>query len=167
VKIRNDPWHPISRETADHSLPYIAAAAVLDGYVRTDSFDPARVLDPARQRFLNDKVVVNADPALGTLAGGKLKRAQAGYLSRVEIEMTDGKTAHGDAAPFPGHPKNPYSDDDLAEKLRENMRPFAGEPATEKLVAFLASIERSANVRDLTALLAFDASAIIDRAAAE
>src|SRR5262249_49551812 len=22
VKIRKDPWHPISRETADHSLPY-------------------------------------------------------------------------------------------------------------------------------------------------
>jgi 2-methylcitrate dehydratase len=167
VKIRKDPWHPISRETADHSLPYIVAAAVLDGFVRTDSFDPARVLDPARQRFLNEKIVVSADPALGTLAGGKFRRAQAGYLSRVEIEMTDGKIVHGEAAPFPGHPKNPYSDDDLAEKLRENMRPFAGDAATEKLVAFLASIERTANVRDLTALLAFDASAIIDRAAAE
>ncbi len=167
VKIRKDPWHPISRETADHSLPYIVAAAVLDGFVRTDSFDPVRVLDPARQQFLNDKVVVKADPALGTLAGGKLKRAQAGYLSRVEIETTDGKIVHGEAAPFPGHPKNPYSDDDLAEKLRENMRPFAGEAATEKLVTFLASVERTANVRDLTALLAFDASAMIDRAAAE
>ena len=31
VKIRQDPWQPISRETADHSLPYIVAAAVLDG----------------------------------------------------------------------------------------------------------------------------------------
>jgi 2-methylcitrate dehydratase len=167
VKIRQDPWHPISRETADHSLPYIVAAAVLDGHVRTDSFDPVRVLDPARQRFLNDKVVVKADPQLGTLAGGKLKRAQAGYLSRVEIEISDGKIVHGEAAPFPGHPKNPYSDDDLAEKLRENLRPFAGEVATEKLVTFLASVERTANVRELTALLAFDASAMIERAAAE
>ena len=52
VAIRKDPWHPISRGTADHSLPYIVATAVLDGYVHTDSFDPARVLDPARQRRL-------------------------------------------------------------------------------------------------------------------
>src|SRR5262249_61504179 len=29
VKIRQDPWKPISRETADHSLPYIVAAAGL------------------------------------------------------------------------------------------------------------------------------------------
>src|SRR5206468_11763033 len=88
VKIRQDPWNPISRETADHSLPYIVAAAVLDGHVRTDSFNPHRVLEPARRRFLKDKVVVTSAPELGTLAGGKHKRAQAGYLSRVEIETT-------------------------------------------------------------------------------
>jgi len=158
VKIRQDPWHPISRETADHSLPYVVAAAVLDGYVRTDSFDPDRVLDPARQRFLAEKIKVSAAPELGTLAGGKLKRAQAGYLSRVEIETTDGKIEHGAAAPFPGHPKNPYSDRDLADKLRENMRPFGGEPRTERLVAFLDSMTRTSRVRDLTSLLAFDAN---------
>jgi 2-methylcitrate dehydratase len=117
------------------------------------------VLDPARQRFLVEKIKVSAAPELGTLAGGKLKRAQAGYLSRVEIETLDGKIARGDAAPFPGHPKNPYSDRDLAEKLRENMRPFAGGPRTEKLVAFLDSMSGASSVRDLAGLLAFDESA--------
>jgi 2-methylcitrate dehydratase len=158
VTIRKDPWHPISRETADHSLPYIVAAAILDGYVRTDSFDPGRVLDPARRRFLAEKIKVSAAPELGTLAGGKLKRAQAGYLSRVEIETIDGKVEHGDAAPFPGHPKNPYSDKDLAEKLRENMRPFAGAPCTERLVAFLNAMHGTSSVRDLTELMVFDAN---------
>jgi 2-methylcitrate dehydratase len=154
VRIRQDPWHPISRETADHSLPYIVAAAVLDGFVRTESFDPARVLDPARQRFL-EKVKVTSAPELGTLAGGKHKRAQAGYLSRVEIELADGKVVHGTAAPPPGHPKNPFSDADLAAKLRENMEPFAGAARTEKLVTLLASIEGK-RARDLTGLLALD-----------
>ena len=157
VKIRKDPWHPISRETADHSLPYIVAAAVLDGTVRTDSFDPDRVLEPARQRFLAEKSRSASRPSSGTLADGKLKRAQAGYLSRVEIETVDGKVEHGDAAPFPGHPKNPYSDGDLAEKLRENMRPCAGETRVEKLVAFLDSMSPTSSVRDLTGMLAFDA----------
>ena len=167
VKIRENPWHPISRETADHSLPYIVAAAVFDGYVRTESFDLGRVLEPARQRFLAEKVRVSAAPELGTIADGKLKRAQAGYLSRVEIETIDGKIEQGDAAPFPGHPKNPYLDEDLAEKLRENMQPFAGDPATEKLVAFLHSIDRMSSVRDLTTLLAFNVGAEITRTAAE
>src|SRR6266508_2221915 len=84
VKIRQDPWNPVSRETADHSFPYIVATAVLDGYVRTESFDRRRVLEPERQRFLKENVAVSSAPELGTLAGGKLKRAQAGYLSRVE-----------------------------------------------------------------------------------
>ncbi len=162
VRIRKDPWNPISRETADHSLPYIVAAAVLDGHVRTESFDPVRVLDPARQRFLKDKIVVSSAPELGTLAGGKLKRAQAGYLSRVEIETTDGEVLHGAPMPSPGHPKNPFSDADLAAKLSENVEPFAGAAQTEKLRQLLFSFERAGSVRELTALLALDKSVGID-----
>jgi 2-methylcitrate dehydratase len=167
VRIRTDPWNPISRETADHSLPYIVAAAVLDGHVRTDSFNPRRVLEPARQRFLKDKVVVNCAPELGTLAGGKLKRAQAGYLSRVEIETTEGEIAHGAAAPSPGHPRNPFTDAGLAAKLTENVEPFAGAAHTGKLAALLFSIEQARSARELTALLAFDGASGIDSAIAE
>jgi 2-methylcitrate dehydratase len=162
VRIRKDPWNPISRETADHSMPYIVAAAVLDGFVRTESFDPDRVLDSARARFLKDKVVVASAPELGTLAGGKLKRAQAGYLSRVEIETTDGEIVHGTAAPSPGHPKNPFSDADLAAKFAENVGPFAGAAQAEALKERLFSIERTKSVRDLTTLLALDNAAGID-----
>jgi 2-methylcitrate dehydratase len=162
VRIRTDPWNPISRETADHSLPYIVAAAVLDGRVGTDSFNPRRVLEPTRQLFLRDKVVVNCAPELGTLADGKLKRAQAGYLSRVEIETTDGEIAHGAAAPSPGHPKNPFTDADLVAKLTENVAPFAGAMHMEKLIALLFSIEQATSVRELTALLALDRASGID-----
>jgi 2-methylcitrate dehydratase len=157
VRIRKDPWAPISRETADHSLPYIVAAAVLDGFIRTESFDPDRVLQPARQQFLTEKVKVVSAPELGTLAGGKLKRAQAGYLSRVEIETTDGKVFHGAAAPAPGHPKNPFTDRDLAEKLRENCEPSLGADQTKELERLLFAVEKLASVRELTALLALKA----------
>jgi 2-methylcitrate dehydratase len=167
VKIRQAPYAPISRETADHSLPYIVAAAVLDGFVRTDSFAPSRVLDPARQRFVADKVVAAPDPALGTIAGGKHKRAEAGYLGRVEIALTDGTVVRGDAKPFPGHPKAPFSDEDLAAKLQENMEPFAGSERTAKLNRCLASIETLKSVRDLTALLALPENSDVDDARTE
>ncbi|MDB5761016.1 MAG: MmgE/PrpD family protein [Herminiimonas sp.] len=164
VKIRQDPWNPISRETADHSLPYIAAAAVLDGYIQIDSFSPKVVLDPARQRFLKDKVTVTPAPELGTLAGGKHKRAAAGYLSRIEIETADGSVVHGEALPFPGHPKNPFSDADLDGKLRENVEPVAGASRTAQLATLLRSIEKTKGVRELTSLLAFGGSVDIDTA---
>jgi 2-methylcitrate dehydratase len=165
VKIRKDPWTPISRETADHSLPYIVAAAVLDGNIGTESFDPSRVLAAERQRFLKETVTVSSAPELGTLASGKLKRAQAGYLSRVEIELADGRIVHGAAEPPPGHPRNPFSDADLTAKLRENVEPFAGAAHVEKLARCLFSIEHAESVRELTALLALDSLGDIDSAA--
>ena len=156
VAIRLDPYNPISRETADHSLPYAVATAILDGFVRTDSFDLERVLDPTRAAFLRDKVKAFPAPELGTIKGGKLKRAQDGYLSRVEIELNDGTVVHGAAKPFPGHPKNPFSDDELRAKIVENAEPIMGKAALEKLVKYLLAIETAANVKDLTALMAFE-----------
>src|SRR5262249_13611020 len=126
VKIRSAPYAPISRETADHALPYIVAAAVLDGEVTTESFAPTRVLEPQRQNVAAENVKAAPEAALGTIAGGKHKRHEAGYLGRVEIELLDGTVVRGDPKPFPGHPKNPFSDADLAGKLKENMVPFAG-----------------------------------------
>jgi 2-methylcitrate dehydratase len=167
VKIRQAPYAPISRETADHSLPYIVAAAVLDGVVTTASFAPSRVLEPSRQRFVAEKVKAAPEAALGTIAGGKHKRHDMGYLGRVEIELADGTVVHGEAKPFPGHPKNPFTDDDLAGKLKENMEPFAGAERTGKLMRCLASIETLRSVRDMTALLVLPATSDVDSARTE
>src|SRR5690606_32550034 len=71
IEMRQDPYHPISRETADHSMPYVVGAAVLDGYIGVDSFDLDRVLDPKRQKFVAEQVKCAPEPALGTLKSGK------------------------------------------------------------------------------------------------
>src|SRR5207244_2727313 len=67
VKIRQDPWNPISRETADHSLPYIVAAAVLDSTIGVNSFTPNVVLNPERQAFIK-KVICAPASELGSHA---------------------------------------------------------------------------------------------------
>jgi 2-methylcitrate dehydratase len=165
VSIRKDPWHPISRETADHSLPYIVAAAILDGVVTTASFARGNVVSPERQRFLQ-KVSVEPAPELGTLASGKHARADAGYLSRVEIETIDGTVLHGTARPFPGHPRTPFSDADLEAKLRENAQPFLGAKQTGRLAEALFAAETS-TVRQITALLAVTGPTEIDSVVVE
>jgi 2-methylcitrate dehydratase len=163
VKIREDPWHPISRETADHSLPYIVAAAVLDGTIAVNSFTPKVVLDPERQAFIK-KVVCTSAPELGSHAMGKHQRVALGYLSRVEIELADGAVIHGAARPFPGHHKNPFSDADLNEKLRENVAPIAGAQRAARLTEVLWSAEKLKSTRELTKLLAFSGKIDIDSA---
>jgi 2-methylcitrate dehydratase len=163
VKIRQDPWNPISRETADHSLPYIVAAAVLDGTITVNSFSPKVVLNPSRQAFIK-KVTCAPALELGSHAMGKHKRVEMGYLSRVEIELTDGTVVNGDARPFPGHHKNPFSDADLNAKLRENVEPIAGAQRASKLIEFLWSLDKIRNTRELTKLLAFGGKIDVDSA---
>lgn len=165
VAIRQDAYNPISRETADHSMPYIVAAAVLDGYIRVESFDVERVLEPSRRTFVRDRVKAIPDLSLGAMKDGKLKRASDGYLSRVEIELDDGTVVHGEARPFPGHPKAPFTDAEIEEKLRFNAEQFAGKGATDAIVALLARAETIGNVGELTALLTFDCSANVSMAA--
>ena len=159
VAIRQDAYNPISRETADHSMPYIVAAAVLDGFIRVESFDVERVLEPSRRAFVRDQVKVIPDLSLGAMKDGKLKRASDGYLSRVEIELVDGTVVHGAAKPFPGHPKAPFTDAEIEDKVRYNAEQFAGKAATDAIIAKLASAESMDNVRELTALLTFDCTA--------
>ena len=154
VKIRQDPWHPISRETADHSLPYIVAAAVQDGAITVESFSPKSVLDARRQAFIQ-KVTCAPALELGSHAMGKHKRVEMGYLSRIEIELDDGTVVHGDARPFPGHHRNPFTDADLDAKMRECVEPIAGAQRAAKLTSLLWSLDKVRSTRELTRLLVF------------
>ena len=42
-----EKWSPKTRETADHSLPYITARAMFDGDITNESFAPEKFRDPA------------------------------------------------------------------------------------------------------------------------
>src|SRR6266496_2980761 len=99
---------------------------------------------------------------LGSHAMGKHKRVEMGYLSRVEIELDDGTVVHGDARPFPGHHKNPFTDADLDEKLRENVEPIAGAQRAARLTSLLWSLDKVKSTRELTKLLAFGSKIDID-----
>ncbi|HZU16700.1 MAG TPA: MmgE/PrpD family protein [Candidatus Dormibacteraeota bacterium] len=157
VRIRTDPWHPISRETADHSLPYLVAAAVLEGRLHIDSFALARVRDPERRRFLEERITVEPRPQLSWGAAG-------GFPTRVEIETVEGRVVVGEALPPPGHPGNPFRDRDLEAKLHENADAVLGKPGVEALIAAVQGLG-SGDVRSLTALLR--AGTEIDGAPAE
>src|SRR5206468_4606135 len=57
-----EKWKPETRETADHSLPYIAAIALIDGEVTEKQFQPERFKDLAVWKFLeNVKVERNGE----------------------------------------------------------------------------------------------------------
>src|SRR6185436_456610 len=82
--IGKDPekWRPKTRETADHSLPYCTAVALMDGDVTLDSFSEQRLRDE-QLLALVAKIKVHRDPALTA-------RYPRGIPNRLELTMNDG-----------------------------------------------------------------------------
>jgi 2-methylcitrate dehydratase len=65
-----EKWDPQTRETADHSLAYLAAIALTDGAVTLESYRPERILDPALRPLMR-KITIVEDPATRGLPPGR------------------------------------------------------------------------------------------------
>ena len=114
-----EKWDPQTRETADHSLPYIFARALVDGPIRVSSFADAPVRDPAL-RALMAKIKEIPDDAIEALLPEKV-------LLRV-VATTDDGTRHTCEIVNPlGHPDNPMQDRDIEEKFTALVEPVLGD----------------------------------------
>jgi len=105
-----EKWHPTTRESADHSLPYIIAAVLIDGRFSDGIFSDARIRDH-RIHELADRVAVKEDTEYSRQFPGKVP-------CRIEIRTRSGKilTAHVD---YPrGHGGNPMTDEEVSHKFR-------------------------------------------------
>ncbi len=133
--IGQDPekWSPRTRETADHSLPYCTAVALLDGEVSARQFTAERLADP-RLRSLVARSVVVEDPAL--TAG-----YPAGIPNRVTVTLDDGSTLTEEVAFPPGHDKNPLDDAGLALKFHGLVDPALGRERAEAIWERLGRLE--------------------------
>jgi 2-methylcitrate dehydratase len=102
-------YDPRSKETADHSLPYVIAAAIADRQVTPAQFEPDKIMDPQIRAQLN-KVHVVADPEIEAVFP-KLQRVI------VTIKTTDGREL-SKQLDFPkGDPRNPLTDKEVEEKF--------------------------------------------------
>lgn len=114
--IAKDPekWHPKTRETADHSLPYCIAAALMDGTISPAQFSEARINDPVIQAFL-DRISVVEDEALTA-------KYPDGIPTVLEVHLKSGavETVRQD---YPrGHLGNPMTDREVEAKFLEQTQ---------------------------------------------
>jgi 2-methylcitrate dehydratase len=102
-------YDPRTKETADHSLPYVIAAAVADRQVTPLQFTEKKIMDPKIRAQLH-KVEVVADPEIEKLFP-ELQRVI------VTVKTTDG-TEHTKQIDYPkGDPRNPLTDQEIEEKF--------------------------------------------------
>jgi 2-methylcitrate dehydratase len=102
-------YRPESRETADHSLPYCLAAAIVDKKITTQSFSDEKLKDPAIYEVI-DKI--KGEPSLEFE-----KMFPAKQPSKVVITTNDGRSFEEYLEYPKGDPREPMTMDDLENKF--------------------------------------------------
>jgi 2-methylcitrate dehydratase len=145
--IGQDPekWQPKTRETADHSLPYCTAVALLDGTVSAAQFTPERLNEPALLALVERTKVVE-DPALTA-------RYPAGIPNRVRLTLDDGSTHETEVTFPPGHDQNPLSEEQLRAKFDGFATPALGPTRAKTLYDRLLKIDTDLEPHRTVALL--------------
>lgn len=143
-EIASEPekWDPQTRETADHSLPYIFARALVDGPLTVASFDEELVREPALRPLMN-KITVTTDPAIEALVPQVM-------MVRAIARTKDGTTHTVEISNPLGHPENPMQDADIEQKFRAQGEPVIG---AERCGAALAAWWKVADAADLRPLI--------------
>ena len=129
-------WNPDTRETADHSLPYVVAAGLMDGAVTPRSFHDDRLWSP-ELRALLQKIDVVENPGF-TEAYHRVPREQR---ARVSVYMQAGECLVGEAGGDAEDLAVAKSDDRIVDKFRGMAEPLLGRKSADKLLERLWCLE--------------------------
>jgi 2-methylcitrate dehydratase len=141
-----EKWSPRNRDTADHSLPYITARAMLDGDISNDSYAPERLRDP-RVLALMSKTTVKEDPAFAASGGNAPP-------TRVTAVLKDGRHIAHEIDDMPGFPGKPMTRADVERKFRSNLGSRTLQEDTGAVLQALWALDRTDDLRSLAGKLA-------------
>lgn len=141
-----EKWDPHTRETADHSIPYLLAVALVEGRVGLDSFDHERLQDPVLHKLMQRIRVAEVEEFS--------QRFPAELVMRISIAMRDGSVARDEISHPIGHAKNPMEDEQINAKFEELADALEAPEAARELRDSLWSLEKESNVATLVESLA-------------
>jgi 2-methylcitrate dehydratase len=133
-----EKWAPQSKETADHSLPYCVAIALVEGPVTLASFDEHKFRDPEMLAFLK-RIEIVEDDAFTAMYGD-------GFANHVHVTMKDGKVHEGESRYPLGHPKNKMSDKQIEEKFRLLAEGLLPKAIQDEFIARCWSLEKATSL---------------------
>lgn len=127
---------------ADHSLPYMLAAALIDREMGNEQYDPDRIIRDDVQTLLR-KVVVAEDSSF-------TERFEAGEMpAHLEITMEDGTVYEIEKADFMGHPNNSMGWDELEAKFHGITQDYWDETHRKEVIETIRNLDE----RDVDDLL--------------
>lgn len=132
----------LTRETADHSLPYMIAVAAIERTIRPEHYD-SEWLESDAVHDLMERISVETDPDLTA----RRERHDGSTPTRVRV-VADG--AYETTVDYPlGHPERPLSEDAVADKARSLVAPYLSDGQADELVRRCLALREEPSVDPL------------------
>jgi 2-methylcitrate dehydratase len=147
-----------SKEQADHSLPYVLSAALLDGELSPAQLLPSRINKPDIQKLIKKVEVKTKFPIHKPVeAAGLLDPYTKAYPDKImgtlTIEMNNGKTFSIEKEDYKGFHTRPLSWEDVIEKFKRLTYKEIDELTGKKIISVINNLENH-SVNELVRLLA-------------
>lgn len=137
----------LTRESADHSIPYTAALAVLYGDVTPDHYNNEYRADPAVHDLM-ERVTVEESDAMNSAATDDPQSTP----SLIRITAAD-ETYERRVDYAPGHAQNPLTKQEIEDKARDMMEPLLDETKIETVIQFCEELPDRSGVGPLVKAL--------------
>jgi 2-methylcitrate dehydratase len=137
-------WQPETRETADHSIPFVVAMCLMEGSLQVRHFDQAHFLRPevrelmARTRMVTPETYEESFHDVPSV--------------KVEVDLESGSVYSAEVLRPLGHPENPMTPADYERKFRALAAPVLSEAQTNALLDRLWHLEEIRDVGEVLAL---------------
>src|SRR6184192_4648462 len=133
-----EKWKPKTRETADHSLPYITAIALIDGEITDRQFEPERFKESEVWKFLeNVKVERNTElSAMYPDAVGNI----------VHVDLADGRRLTRRVDYPLGNAKNRLKDSAVEGKFLALVERIIGKSRAKRIIELVWKLDEAKNV---------------------
>jgi 2-methylcitrate dehydratase len=145
-----EKWAPETRDTADHSLPYVTARAMFDGDITNASYAPDKLRDPHILAFMR-KITVKEDPAFTARVGSVVP-------TRVTAVLDDGRRISREVDDAPGFIGQPMKRADVERKFRGNVAGRWPQERTASILQTLWALDRTEDVAVLLGRLSLPAN---------
>ena len=128
TEIGSEPekWDPKTRETADHSLPYIFAKVLVDGTISVAAFEESAYRDPSL-RPLMSKIRVYLDHQVDAIYPKTISM-------KIKATGNDGHVTELWPRDPLGHPNKPMGDEDVRNKFSRTVEPVYGQDKTKEVL---------------------------------
>lgn len=145
IGMEREKWRPATKETADHSLPFITAVALMDGELTLRQFDKEHLANEALLELVQ-KVSVEEKREYTELYG-------TSFPNKVTIVTKGGEKLECEVLDPKGHPLNPLSRAEIEAKFTAAANGLLPEENQRKLIAAVWDLENVKSMRDILSLM--------------